>query len=143
MVDRALLRIDSVITPSGTSTNILSFSEEHVMQSDIRLVPNVYEGIAMKYDHRWRELTLIFDSDTDIFDAYIDDDGPNPPIGSLQIDMTMIVIATQAQVTERWVYCADKCYVMDKREGEIEEGRERQTFEYRILCYDDKSVTWP
>lgn len=76
--DLSHIRTDLVTTPTGTATNILSVREEYVMQNNIRFVPNVYEGVDMKYDHEWREVFLTFDSDTDIFDAYIDDDGPNP-----------------------------------------------------------------
>lgn len=143
MVDRALLRIDSVTTPLGSSTNIVSINEEFIMQNDPRFVPNTYEGIDIKYDHEWHEITIIFDSDTDIFDAYIDDDGPNPVIPTFRIDMTMVVIATQTEVEERWTYTPNKVYVMNRNEGRIEEGSERQTYEYRLLAYDDRTVTFP
>jgi len=143
MVDRALLRIDSVTTPSGSSTNIVSIREEHIMQSDPRFVPNTYEGIGMKWDHKWRELIIVFDSDTDIFDAYIDDDGPNPVIPTFRVDMTMVVISTQNEVSERWTYAANSVYVSDRPEGRIEEGSERQPFEYHLLAYNGRTVSFP
>lgn len=142
MVDRALLHIDRATTPSGFSMNIISLREEHVMQNDPRFVPNTYEGIGMKWDHKWREIILTFDSDTDIFDAYINDDGPNPVIPTFSIRMTMVIIATQTEVTETWTYCPSKIYVVDRPEGRIEEGSERQTFEYHLLAYDTKTVAF-
>ena len=141
MVDRALLRIDGVTVPTGTTTNIVSIREEHVMQNDPRFVPNTHEGVGMKWDHKWREITIVFDSDTDLFDGYIDDDGPNLPIPTFRIDMTMVVIATQTQVSEVWEYCPDQVWVTDRPEGRIEEGSERKTFEYHLLAYGDKTVT--
>ena len=140
MVDRALISIDRVTTPSGNCVNIVSIREEFVMQNDPRFVPNTYEGIGMKWDHEWHEIMLTLDSDTDIFDAYIDDDGPNPVIPTFSITMTMVVIATQTQVTETWTYHPNRVYVMDRPEGRIEGGSERQTFEYHLLAYDDKAV---
>jgi len=142
MVGRALKTIDRVVTPVGTSTNIVSVSEEFVMQNDPRFVPNTYEGISMKFDHEWREIIITLDSDTDIFDTYIDDDGPNLPIQSFRIDFTMVIIATQTEITERWTYPANQVYVMDRREGRIEEGDERHTFEYHFLAYGNKTVSF-
>ena len=143
MVDRAVIRVDAVRTPAGTSTNILSFADEFITQNQPRFVPNVYEGVGMKFDHKWHELTIIFDSDTDIFDNYIDDDGPNPVVPSLIIDFTIVVIATQAQATERWTYTGNKIYVRGRGDGEIEEGRERQPFEYRLIAYDERDISYP
>ena len=141
MVDRALLTLDGVTTPVGTSVNIVSVREEFVMQNDLRFVPNTYEGVGMKWDHEWYEIIIVFDSDTDIFDAYINEVGPNPAIPTFQIDMTMVVIATQAQVAERWTYHANQVWVTDRPPGRIEEGSERHTFEYHFLAYGDKNVT--
>lgn len=143
MVDRAVIRIDAVSTPAGSSTNILSYRDDFVMLNDPRFVPNVYEGIGMKFDHEYHDITIIFDSDTDIFDNYIDDDGPNPVIPSFIVDFTIITIATQTVATERWTYSVDQTYVRDRREGEIEEGRERQTFEYRIISWGDRTISHP
>lgn len=143
MVDRAVIRVDAVRTPAGTATNIVSFRDEFIMQNDPRFVPNVYEGVGMKFDHEWHELTIIFDSDTDIFDNYIDDDGPNPVVPSLIIDFTIVVIATQAQATERWTYTGNKIYVRGRDDGEIEPGRERQPFTYELIAYDDRTISYP
>ena len=143
MVDRAVIRIDVIRVPAGTATNILSFSDDFVMQNDPRFVPNTYEGVGMKFDHEWHDLIIVFDSDTDIFDAYIDDDGPNPVIPSLIVDFTVVIIATQAVVTERWTYVANQTYIRDRGEGQTEEGRERQTFEYRILAWGDRAISYP
>jgi len=141
--DLAHIRTDSVTTPTGTATNILSVREEYIMQNNIRFVPNTIEGVGMKFDHEWREIILTFDSDVDIFDAYIDDDGPNIALGALQIDHTMVDVATQNELTERWAYTANRIYVSDRPEADIEEGRERNPFEYHLLCYDTKTTTWP
>ena len=141
MVDRALLTLDSCTTPTGTSVNIVSVREEFVKQSDPRFVPNTYEGIGMKWDHEWHEIILVFDSDTDIFDAYINEVGANPVVPTFRIDMTMVVIATQTQVSEVWTYHAEQVWVTDRPEGRIEEGSERKTFEYHLLAYGDKTVT--
>lgn len=142
MVDRALLRIDSCTTPLGTATNILDLREEFIMENDPRFVPNTYEGIGIIYNHEWHELILTFDSDTDIFDAYINDDGPNPVIPTFRIDLTMVVISTQTEVSERWTYTPSKVYVTERDEGRIEEGSEHQTFDYHLLAYDDRVVTF-
>lgn len=141
MVDRALLTIDGCTTPTGTSVNIVRIRDEPVMQNDPRFVPNTYEGIGMKWDHEWLEIILVFDSDTDIFDAYINEVGPNPAIPTFRIDMTMVVIATQTQVAETWEYHANQVWVTDRPEGRIEEGSERKTFEYHLLSYGNKTVT--
>ena len=143
MVDRAVLRIDAVRTPAGTSTNIVSFTDEFVMQNDPRFVPNTYEGVGMKFDHEWHQLTIVFDSDTDIFDNYIDDDGPNPVVPSLIVDFTVVVIATEAQVSERWTYDADHIYVRGRGDGGVESGRERQPFTYELIAYDDRTISYP
>lgn len=143
MVDRAVLTIDAIRVPAGTATNILRVDDDFVMQNDPRFVPNTYEGIAMKFDHEWHDITIIFDSDTDIFNAYINDVGANPVIPSLIIDFTVVIIATQATATERWTYTHDQIYVRDRREGEIEEGRERQPFEYRLIAYGDRTISYP
>lgn len=129
-------------TPSGTATNILNMREEFVFQSDARFVPNVYEGIGMNYDSEWHEITLTFDSDTDIFDAFINDTGANTALGSLVIQMTTIVIATETEVTETWTYTGNSIWVMDRPRGEIEENRERKPFEYQLLAYNDKTVVF-
>ena len=142
MVDRALLTLDSVTTPAGTTYNIVSIREEFVKQSDPRFVPNTYEGIGMKWDHEWREIVVVLDSDTDVFNPYINDVGRNPAIPTFRIDMTSVVIATQAQVAERWAYANNQVWVTDRPEGRIEEGSERQTFEYHFLAYGDRTVTF-
>ena len=143
MVDRAVIRIDSVRTPAGTATNILSFDDDYIMQNDPRFVPNTYEGVGMKFDHEWHELTIIFDSDTDIFDNYIDDDGTNPFIPSFIVDFQVVIVGTQTQVTERWTYTTNQTWVMERNDGKVEEGQERQPFEYRLLAYGDRTISYP
>ena len=143
MVDRAVIRIDAVRTPAGTSTNIVSFRDEFIMQNDPRFVPNTFEGVGMKFDHEWHELTIVFDSDTDIFDTYIDDDGPNPTVPSLIIDFTVVTIATEVQETERWTYTGNKIYVRNRDDGEIAPGRERQPFTYELIAWDDRTISYP
>lgn len=145
MVDRAIIRIDRVSPDNwvNSATNILSFSDDFVMQNDPRFVPNTYEGVGMKYDHEWHDITIVFDSDTDVFDPYIVDDNPNLVIPDFVVDFTVVIIATQVVATERWTYTHGQAYVRDRREGEIEEGRERQTFEYRFIAWGDRAITYP
>lgn len=145
MVDRALLRVDRVSPDNwaNITTNILRYDDNFMFQNDPRLVPNTYEGIGMKFDHEWHDITLVLDSDTDVFNPYIDDDGPNIVIPNFVVDFTVIVIATQAVVTERWTYTHDSVYVRDRREGTVEEGQERHTFEYEFIAYGDKLISYP
>ena len=143
MVDRAIIRIDQVRVPPGRAYNILSYSDDFVMQNDPRFVPNTYAGVAMKFDHEWHDITIVFDSDVDIFNTYIIEGGPNLPIPSFIVDFTVVIVATQAVVAERWTYTPHQIYVRDRRMGEVEEGRERQTFEYRLIAYGDRTITYP
>jgi hypothetical protein len=72
MADRTILRINSVslgVLAANTATNVLGVREEHVHQVVPRMVPNTHGGRTVNQDHKWYEITVILDSDTDIFDG--------------------------------------------------------------------------
>lgn len=135
--DTTIFRIDSVTTGAGTATNILSMRCELVMQIEPRFIPNTYQSPGVKQDHKWWEIILTFDSDTDIFDIYYTAIAANTAF-NLQIDMTRTTPAT-----ERWTFENGKNYIVHKEFGRVEEGRDRQTFEYKVLCYGERDITTP
>jgi len=72
MADRTVLRIIEVslgALVADTTFNVLGVREEHVHQIVPRFVPNTHGGRTVNQDHKWYEITVTLDSDTDIFDA--------------------------------------------------------------------------
>ena len=135
------LRIDNFTTNVGACTNILSFEEDVIMEITPQFVPNTFKGVDVKQDHKWFQLTVVVDSETDIFDAGIDIIAANDVFaGVFYVEFTL---ADGAGTVERWTYQSTHSYIMNRREGKIDDDTARDTIEYVILTYGSRVVTHP
>ncbi len=135
------LYIEDVTTNLGICTNILSFREDHIMEITPQFIPNLFQGPDVKQDHKWFVLTIVVDSETNIFDTpYHRVTDENDPFTALTVDF---ILADGSATLERWTYQASKSYVMNRNEGKIDMESERNTIEYQILMYGTREVTRP
>jgi hypothetical protein len=161
------LYVEDVTTNVGGCTNVLSFMEEHIMEITPQFVPNTFQGPDVKQDHKWFVLTIVVDSETNIFDTphhritaannpftvlYVDfilADGSatshritaaNNPFTVLYVDF---ILADGSATRERWTYQASRSYVLSRDEGKIDMDAARNTIEYQILMYGSRAVTHP
>jgi len=135
------LRINNFTTNVGACTNILSFEEDVIMEITPQFVPNTFKGVDVKQDHKWFQLTVVVDSETDIFDAGIDITTANTVFaGVFYVEFTL---ADGAGTVERWTYQSTHSYIINRREGKIDDDTARDTIEYVILTYGSRVVSHP
>ena len=140
MAARVRLKNIASVTAGGlTSTNILNFKEEHVMNITPQFVPNVYQGVDMLQRAKWRELTIVLDSESDLFDAFWKVAAINALINTAVV--AVFDVADGAGSTETWTYQINNGWVMRKEFGRVEDGARRNTTEYTILTYGTKLFT--
>jgi len=136
--------ISSVVLNAGANTtavNILEYEWEFVGPDgsdilDVRTTPNTYEGVGVTEwsGKHWR-LKLTFDSYTDIFDSYIEDDAVNPVIAAV----VNVVMKTAAGSTQVHSYETSKCYISNV-DGETVEKATRNPVTYELVCIGTRSV---
>lgn len=135
------LSINNVTTNIGICTNVLSFVEDYVIEITPQFIPNTFQGADVKQDHKWWVLTIVVDSETNIFDTpHHRIVAANNPFTTLTVDFTL---ADGAATVERWTYEASRSYVMNRNEGKIDMDTDRNTIEYQILVYGTRGVTHP
>jgi len=134
-----LKSIASVTANTITATNVLSFKEDFVMNMTPQFMPNTYQGLGVLEKSKWRQVTAILDSDSDIFDASFSVVAANSALGTSFI--ATFVVADAAGTVEIWTYQFTKSYVQRKEFGRIEDGAGRNTTEYTILMYGTKVIT--
>lgn len=139
-----IMRCDNFTIGANSCTNVLSFEDEFVMNMTPQFIPNTFQGVDMKQDQHWRVLTVVVDSETSIFDPYIDITTANSfiPAGNFYVEFTL---ADGAGTTERWAYTPGdtNAYIINRREGEIHADVPRDTIEYQLWTLCTKTVTHP
>ena len=131
-----ILRINNVTTPTGATTNVYRFKEEHMMQVTPQFIPNLYQGAGVLQLHKWRILTIVIDTETNVFDIGLEIIAANDPFATFSANFTLT-----DGVTEIWTYEANKCYVFNRGEGRYDAEAGRKTIEVQILSYGSKIVT--
>lgn len=138
-------RINNVRTGGTDSVNILRFTEDFVMKMTPQFVPNTYQGVGVKQDEKYRVITVVVDSETDIFDYMLEiTDANDPALTDFLVDFTMDL---PTGITETWTYTPvgaeplGSIYLSNRREGDIGDTSERSTLEYEFLSYGQKSVS--
>jgi len=138
-----IMRIDN-FTRGNIATNILRYEDDFVMNMTPQFIPNTFQGLDLKQDQHWRILTIVVDSETDIFDAYIDITTANTVIpADFHVDFTL---ADGAATSEVWTYSGGDpvvAYIINREQGRIDDDVDRDTIEYRILVACDKAITHP
>ena len=138
------VKIKNIVSVTGngvTATNILSFDEDHIMNITPQFVPNTYQGLGILERAKWREITIVFDSDSTVFDASWGIIVANSAIGTSFIVTFNIANATSQ--LETWTYTFTESYVTKKEPGRIEDGASRNSVEYKILMYGSRVINWP
>jgi len=133
-----LKNIASVAANAITAENIVSFKEDHIMNIIPQFVPNTFQGVDVLQRAKWRELTIVFDSENNLFDV-------NFFVTAINVAVATTIVATfdvadGAGTTETWTYIAAKSWVMRKDFGRIEDGARRNTTEIKILMYGTKVI---
>jgi hypothetical protein len=106
------LYVEDVTTNVGGCTNVLSFMEEHIMEITPQFVPNTFQGPDVKQDHKWFVLTIVVDSETNIFDTpHHRITAANNPFTVLYVDF---ILADGSATRERWTYQASRSYVLSR-----------------------------
>ena len=141
------LYIENILTNIGSCTNVLSFTEEHIIEITPQFVPNTFQGVDVKQDHKWWILTFVIDSETNIFE------GAAPAYPHLRVTAANtafntsfyvdFILADGAATRERWTYTPERAYVMNRNEGKIDMDAERNTIEYQVLIYGTRVITRP
>lgn len=134
-----LKKIKSVTANGVTDENVLTFREEHVMNITPQFVPNTYQGLGVLQKAKWRRLTVVFDSDSNLFDASYSVTAANTALGTAFT--VKFNVADAASTEETWTYQHTKSYVMKKEPGRIEDGTQRNTTEYQILMYGTRTIS--
>ncbi len=139
------MRIDEVELGGDTAPNILRFEDEFLMQTTPQFLPNLFQGKDLKQDQRWRVLTLVLDSETTLFDTYIDITTANTVLPNFQLEFTLVDDANWAAGTQQvWAYSGgvgNLSYMLSRREGDIHSDVPRDTIEYRILTACNRIIT--
>ena len=138
MTTRTVLRINEVETTGGVATNIMDVEWEFVIKDKVRHTPNVTAGLDIRHFPKYHKITMDFDTQTDIFNAYMDDDGVNPVIPLFKIEYTLV-----GGATELWTFQASKSYVLSRGELKVEKLARRKTWRVVVICIGTRSVTWP
>lgn len=137
------MRIDN-FTIANSATNVLRFEDEHIMNMTPQFVPNTFQGLDLKQDQKWRVLTVVVDSETDIFDAYIDITTANTIIpANFYVEFTL---ADGAGTVERWTYSGGSpqmSYILNRNFGRVDDDVQRDTLEYQIITTCNRAVTHP
>lgn len=146
------MRINEVDFGGGEDfINILSFEDEFNMGMTPQFLPNIFQGQDVKEDQRWRVLTMIVDSETDVFEdvglggPFYGVTIPNVALPDFQVEFTLVdgpqwVVGTQ-QVWEYTGGTNNVSYLLSRREGEINADIPRDTIEYTILTTCDRVIT--
>jgi len=136
-----VMRIDDIRLGADICTNVLRFRDEYMMQMTPQFIPNTFEGLDIKQDQKWRVLTVVVDSETDIFDAYFGVQAANTVI--LPDIVVNFTLADAAGGTMSWTYnggSPEVSYILNRREGLISDDLPRDTIEYQILTTCDRAV---
>jgi len=133
-----LKNIASVAANAVTAENILSFKEEHVMNMAPQFVPNTFQGVDMLQRSKWRELTIVMDSENDVFDLNFFAAAANVAVATTIV--ATFDVADGLGTTETWTYEISKSWVTRKEFGRIEDGARRNTTEYHVLMYGTKLI---
>ena len=120
-------------TIGNNTFNILKFTDECLFHLTPQFVPNRYQGIGVGQDPAWRLITFYMDSESDVFDAYIDITTANTvmPVISVYFEQAN-PIAPAITSTERWRYEGDN-YMYEREHGTIHIDEPRDVFIYRII----------
>ena len=140
-----IMRIDNfTIVGEGSCTNVLRFEDEFIMEITPQFLPNTFQGVDVKQDQKWRKLTIVVDSVSDIFDPYVDITTANTIIpANFYVEFTL---ADGAATTERWTYSGgapQTSYILNRLEGVVDGDSERDTVEYQIITTCDRAITQP
>ena len=134
-------RISTVRTGGVDSENILGFKDDFIMKNTPQFVPNVYQGVGLKQDEKYHVLTVVVDSETDIFDSMMNIVAAQAPAGT-----DFLATFTQDDTTgvvETWTYEHAKTFMMGREEGRINEVSGRETIEYVFVSYGSRVVSQP
>jgi len=133
-----LKSIASVAANVVTTTNVLTFADELVMNITPQFVANYFPGVDVLEKAKFRRLTIVLDSDDTLFDLdYF--------VAQTNITVATTIVATFLEAdglgtTETWTYELAESWVEKKELGRIENGARRNTFEYVILCFGTKLI---
>ena len=133
-----LKSIASIAANALTATNVLSFREEFMMNIIPQFIPNTYQGLGVLEKAKWRVLTLVFDSDTDVFDLDYFVAAANIPVATTIV--VTFTVADAAGTAETWTYQIAKSWIQRKEYGRIEDGASRNTFEYTVAMIGTKLI---
>lgn len=134
------LYIEDVFVDGKSCTNVLRFNEEHIMEITPQFVPNYYPGVDVKQDHKWWMLTIVVDSETDIFDLLFSVTAANTVFTTLYVDF---ILADGSATRERWTYQAAASYIVNRNQSKTDMDADRNTIEYQVLVYGTRVITRP
>lgn len=140
MVTRQILKINEVEVNSNTTTIIMDLEYEFVHKDKVRFTPNTTEGLGMRHFTKYHKIIMDFDSHTDIFDAYIDDDGKNPAIPTFSIEFNSVNAGTPE--VETWTFEASKSFVFSRGELRVERYVEKKPERIIVICIGTRSQTF-
>ena len=110
------------------------------MNTTPQFVPNTYQGVGLKQDEKYRVITIILDSESNIFDNMIAIIAAQAvALTDFEVDLVM---DDTAGTTETWAYTpVASIYMSNRKEGRIDEATGRKTIEYEFICYGSKGIT--
>ena len=134
-------RISTVRTGGVDSKNILSFKDDFIMVHTVQTVPNTFQGVGLKQDEKHHVLTVVVDSETDIFDSMMNIVAAQAAAGT--DFLATFTLDDTAGVVETWTYEHAKTFMMGREEGRINEASGRETIEYVFVSYGSRVVSQP
>lgn len=139
MTGRHIYECTEVDCNASTSVNVVGYKQKFDQKIVPRFTPNTTAAVGVRHHSgKHRVITIDHDSATDIYDAYIDDDGVNPVIPALHLTFLIDGGDTQVHTFE-----ANHCYVKSRGRLMIEKKRLRKVWRIVIVCIGTRTVTHP
>jgi len=146
MTERKIIGIQSVETTTGASTNIMDVDIWAVTDDgnedlvEVLFTPHTFEGVAFRQWAKCWLVKIVHDGWTDIYDAYIDDDGESAAIPLFKITFDIKKTAAN-KTTEIWTFQTSKSYVMNRDELRVEIEQKRTPGAIYIVCIGTVTIT--
>ena len=139
MTGRQIIECTEVDCNGNTSVNVVGYNQKFDQKIVPRFTPNTTAAVGVRHHSgKHRIITIDHDSVTDIYDAYIDDDGVNPVIPTLVITFLIKGGDTQVHTFE-----AAHCYVKNRGKLVVEKKTLRKVWRIEIVCIGTRIVTHP
>lgn len=147
MTDRKLTGINNVTVNSVPETNVMDVDIWYVTDElsedlvEVIQMANVIEGVGFKQYAKCWLVKITHDGWTNIYDAYINDDGKGSVLPNFSITFDTLTIGVAG--TQLWTFQASKSYILNPDDVAFELDQKRTPGAIFVLCIGTVAVTHP